>query len=372
MKTARKSKSAVQREDEQIQSVQSGAKKGVRLVTLGMLTAALIALSILLAMPFLPAITWAVALAIIAWPMHRRLRAKIASPRMSAMLSTAVVVLVILTPIVLVAFQLTQEVSVAAERIGTESELGSLRTSIDAVPALAPVTAWMDRVGINVETEIGKLAASYLQDLTGLARGSLAAVLQFLIVVFLLYFLFVDRAEFLRELRGLLPLSREEAERVFDRAAESIHANLHASVLTSLIDSAGGTLMFWLLGLPSPFLWGFVMFVLCLLPILGATMVWIPAAAFLAMSGRWPQALALAAWGVTTSIVVDNILYARLVGKRMRMHDAPALIAFLGGLALFGISGMVLGPAIFAITAAILDVWKSRFSEDSEPGVATG
>jgi predicted PurR-regulated permease PerM len=137
-------------------------------------------------------------------------------------------------------------------------------------------------------------------------------------------------------------------------------------VITGLIDSAGGVLMFWLLGLPSPFLWGFVMFVLCLLPVLGATMVWIPAAVYLALTDRWPHAAALAAWGVTTSIVVDNILYARLVGKRMRMHDAPALIAFLGGVALIGISGMILGPAILAVTFAFLEVWKCRFSNTPE------
>jgi predicted PurR-regulated permease PerM len=188
---------------------------------------------------------------------------------------------------------------------------------------------------------------------------------QFLVVLFLLYFIFLDRAEFIHRLRELLPLSKSESEQVFTRAADSVHANLHASVITSLIDSTGGTLMFWLLGLPSPVLWGVVMFVLCLLPVVGAALVWVPATIFLTLAGRWPHAAALAAWGVTTSIVVDNFLYSRLAGKRMRMHEAPALIAFLGGLAIFGMSGMVLGPAILAVTVAFLEVWKKRISGDA-------
>jgi predicted PurR-regulated permease PerM len=370
MKTVNKTKLAAKREDEQIQSVDSDARMGVRLLTLAALTAALITLSVLLSLPFLPAITWAVALAIMSWPMHQWVRKRIGWPKLSAALSTIVVILVIVVPIVLVSYQMTREVAEAADRARVNTDADMLRSKIEAVPGVSFVTDWMDRVGINLEEEVGKVAMSFVQGIGGFARGSLAAVFQFLIMTLLLYFIFVDRAEFLQGLRGMLPLSRAESESVFHRAAESVHANLYASVTTSLIDAAGGTLMFWLLGLPSPFLWGFVMFVLCLLPILGATMVWIPAAAILLFSDRWPQAFALAAWGVTTSIVVDYLLYAKLVGKRMRMHDAPVLIAFLGGLALFGISGMVLGPVIFAVTIAFLDVWKARFSDDPEASSA--
>jgi predicted PurR-regulated permease PerM len=221
----------------------------------------------------------------------------------------------------------------------------------------------MDQANLDIETEIRKFLASFLRDFSGLVQGSLAALLQFLVAIFILHYLFVDKAEFLHGLRDLLPLSRSECDRILARAADSVHANLYASVITSLIDTAGGIAMFWLLGLPSPFLWGVVMFVLCLLPIVGATMVWIPAAVFLLLSGKWPHAAALVTWGITTSIVVDNLLYAKLSGKRMRMHEVPALLAFLGGLAIFGMSGVILGPAILAVTIALLEVWRRRQSD---------
>jgi len=130
--------------------------------------------------------------------------------------------------------------------------------------------------------------------------------------------------------------------------------------------------MFWALGMPSPVLWGVVMFILSVLPIVGTFIVWMPAAIYLALVGQWPSALALVAWGVAGWIVVDNYIYVKLAGGRMRLHEVPALIAFLGGLYLFGASGMILGPAILAVTVAVLEVWHRRalYTPPSPPIVA--
>ncbi len=83
-------------------------------------------------------------------------------------------------------------------------------------------------------------------------------------------------------------------------------------------------------------------------------------ASFGGNTNQWGSALLLAGWGVGTAITVDTLLYTRLVGNRMRLHQVPVLLAFLGGLALFGPAGMILGPAILAVTVAVLDVWHCR------------
>jgi predicted PurR-regulated permease PerM len=102
------------------------------------------------------------------------------------------------------------------------------------------------------------------------------------------------------------------------------------------------------------------MFFLSLLPMLGAWMVWLPAVAYLALAGQPVSAAILLTWGVAFSVLVDNLLYIRIAGDRMRLHQVPALLGFLGGLAVFGVSGIILGPAIVAATAAVLDVWHRR------------
>lgn len=331
----------------------------LRLVALAVLTAALLGLCTLLAVPFLPAITWGVALAIMAWPIHRWVSRHVSRPTLAAALSSLAVILLILVPGFFVTYHLALEAGVAADHVQDSGD-GTLRQRMAQVPAFRPVIAWMERVDLDVEEEIRKMVRAYTGDISSLAQGSVTAMIQFLVALFILFHLFRDRGAFTYGLRNLLPLSRAESDKVFARAADSVHANLYATMITSLIDATGGAIMFWLLGLPAPVLWGVVVFVLSVLPVVGAGLVWAPAALYLFLAGQWPQGLALLAWGFASFWVVDNIIYVRLAGERMRMHEVPAMIAFLGGLAVFGISGMILGPAIVAVTVALIEVWRRR------------
>ena len=169
--------------------------------------------------------------------------------------------------------------------------------------------------------------------------------------MFILYYLFKDQGKLTRSVHTLLPLTRDEGQQVMTRVAEVVRANLYANVVTSLIAATGGGIMFYLTGIPSPVLWAVVMFVIALLPVLGSFMIWAPAVAYLAITDHWPQALALATWGALNSVLVDNLLYIRVAGKRMHLHQVPSLLAILGGLYMFGAAGIVLGPTILAVTS---------------------
>jgi predicted PurR-regulated permease PerM len=94
--------------------------------------------------------------------------------------------------------------------------------------------------------------------------------------------------------------------------------------------------------------------------VLGIFLVWVPVAVYLAMTGAWASAALLTTWGVACMILIDTLLYTRLAGDRMRLHPVPTLLAFVGGLAVFGAAGLVLGPGILAVTVAVLDVWRRR------------
>jgi predicted PurR-regulated permease PerM len=332
----------------------------LRPVALAGLTVLLIALCLYLGWPFFPAITWALALAVIAWPLHERIARHVRWPGVAAGLTSVLVFLLVLGPLVFVTYELAREAASAADRMKEQQAKGTLKDTMEKTPGLTGAAAWADRAGVDVDAEARKAVASYTQDATGLVEGSVAAIVQTVVALFILFHLFRDRGPLLAAVRRLLPLTGDEADHVFTRVADSVYANLYATLVTSLIDAVGGGLMFWLLGLPSPILWGVVMFVLSILPIVGTFIVWMPAAVYLAMSGDWPKGLALAGWGVAGWLVVDNYVYVWVAGKRMQLHQVPALIAFLGGLALFGTSGMILGPAVLAVTVALLEVWHRR------------
>jgi predicted PurR-regulated permease PerM len=335
----------------------------IRLAVLIVLTVILIGLSVALALPFLPAITWAVALAILAWPVHRWISRRIGKRGVAAGISTAGVAAVILGTSLFITYQIASETASVAKGIDDgEAEGGALWKKAESVPVLGPAIGWLERVGLDVRAAAQGTIKSYVDSTSSIAQGSVMAVVQFLLAMFILYYLFRDRDAFLDRVRGLLPLSKAESDLLMTRAADSVHATLYATVVTSLIDSVAFGLTFWWTGVPAPVLWSVIMFLLSLLPILGAGLVWAPATVYLAMNGNWMGAAALVVVGLATAGYVDNVLYARMAGGRMRMHNVPVLIAFLGGLAIFGTSGMILGPAVLAVTEATLEVWKQRMS----------
>lgn len=341
-----------------------------RLYALAAITVIVFGLCAYISLPFLPAITWSVALAIVAVPVHRRIERAIQRPNVAAFISTAVVSVTIIGTGAFVAYHLGKEgMRIADSNAEAPTDV---KGTLEKVPGASPIASRLERAGVDIEKQARDIVATFTQDFSGLIQGSMTSIGQFLAAVFLLFFLFRDRAKFLEGLREALPLTRSEADHVFSRASDSVYANLFATFATSVIGGVGIGLMFWWLGLPSPVLWSVVMFILSLLPVVGAGMVWVPAAAYLAYQGQVGSSLFLVAWCLMFFIVNDNILYARLAGPRMEMHGALTLLAFFGGLAVWGISGMVLGPAVLALSLAFLEVWKRRLTGvDPSPSIVT-
>lgn len=123
-----------------------------------------------------------------------------------------------------------------------------------------------------------------------------------------------------------------------------------------------GGLMFWWLDLPAPFLWGVVMSFLAIVPMLGASLIWVPAAIFLAMEGNWLNALILTLWGMLVVGTIDNFLRPIFLGNRLKLHTILIFISVIGGLLKFGTAGLILGPVTLAITVALLEIWFERNS----------
>jgi predicted PurR-regulated permease PerM len=118
--------------------------------------------------------------------------------------------------------------------------------------------------------------------------------------------------------------------------------------------------IFAIVGLPAPVFWGAIMSLLSMLPFLGSFVVWVPACAFLLLSGHWVPALIVAVWGIAVINPIDNFLYPILVGARLSIHPLVLFLAFVGGLIAFGPTGLVLGPCIIAFTSSLAEVWQGR------------
>ena len=159
--------------------------------------------------------------------------------------------------------------------------------------------------------------------------------------------------------------------RLYTRVDDTIHATVYGTLAVSSMQGLLGGLMFWFLGMSAPLLWGVMMALLAVVPVLGTFVIWAPAAVFLAMEGEMTKAITLVAWGAIAIGLIDNALNPYLIGNRMRFHTLLVFISIIGGLALFGASGIILGPLLLAIADALLDVWKRRtaFGGTIEVGV---
>jgi predicted PurR-regulated permease PerM len=190
-------------------------------------------------------------------------------------------------------------------------------------------------------------------------------VIGLLLTFYLLFFFLRDRSAALQALRALSPLSEAEMDRLFNRIGDTIYATIYGTLAVSAVQGLLGGMMFWWLGLPAPLLWGVVMALLAVVPVLGAFVIWIPAALFLAMEGSWGKALVLTFWGMIVVGGIDNLLRPILVGKRLKLHTVLAFMSVVGGLILFGPAGLILGPVVFTITIELLEIWRGHTAAEA-------
>jgi predicted PurR-regulated permease PerM len=310
--------------------------------------------------PFVNVIAWSTVLAITFHPVHAALVRRTHQPALSAILSSALVVIVFVVPLLFVAsLAVTQFVAVGESFGRTFGGPG-----VDTTTPLGQVYAWVTRT-FDLDataiidwfrrhaTEIAQNAAGYT---VAIAASLTSAVLSFIFIIFAMFLLFRDGDRMVARIPDLLPFDRARSEALLLRIRDVIYGGVYGVVVIALLQGAllGG--MFWLLGIPSAALWGMVTVVTSVLPIFGAAAVWVPGAVYLGIVGQWTQAIVLLAWGTLVISGVDNFLRPRLVGGRVGLSEIVMFFSLLGGLQVFGILGIVLGPVLFAIVASIIDV----------------
>jgi predicted PurR-regulated permease PerM len=325
----------------------------------------------LMVQPFTNVILWAVVLAVVFYPMHRRIRARVGNPSLAAILSMLLVVLLILLPATFITIAVVRELAGAAESLqagvqrlsntSTTPGLGwvleRLRGYVDIDPAAA-----QKFLGERLTALAGALASSTLL----VVGGAVGAVVQMVLVVFTLFYMFRDGDRIRRAIYDVLPLERIQMQDIALRTRDVIAATIYGVLVISAIQGTLGTIIFWILGLPSPLLWGVVMFFLSMIPMAGAFLVWVPAAIYLALTGAYVKAVVLVGWGILVIGTIDNFLSPRLVGRRARLHELLIFFAVLGGLQVFGVLGVVLGPVVIAITLALVEMLRQAHRPPEE------
>lgn len=315
-----------------------------------------------LALPFIPAIIWSIALAVIAYPLHNRILSRIKSPTISAFFTVLIIAVIVLGPGIFLGQTLISQIGKQAETIKSQTALEQWQSVVDNNPKLARITTFIEP-HFDVRSAAERAANAASSHIAAFVAGLLWVGVQFVITFFTLFYLFRDKRLIVKKVKSLMPFSQSEADKLFSRVSDTIYATIYGTFAVSLVQGILGGLMFWWLDLPSPLLWGIAMFLLSLIPVLGAPVVWIPAAIFLALTGDWGNALILVGWGALVIGSIDNLLYPVLVGDKLRLHPLLVFFSVIGGVSLIGSAGLVLGPVTVAITGMLIEIWMHRTSD---------
>jgi predicted PurR-regulated permease PerM len=311
-----------------------------------------------LTVPFFTPLAAALVLAVLFAPAHRWIGTYIKRPSAAALVSVLLIASFVLAVLVFLTVQLVREAAAGAVLVRAAFEGGLVQQLLNEHPRVAPFLK-----GILDQFNAAGLAADAATWLTNMSatmlRGSVVQMAGVLLTFYMLFYFLRDRTAGLAALRSFLPFTEAETTALFASAVDTVHATVYGMVVTGALLGLFGGAIFAFVGLPAPVLWGSVMAVFAILPVLGTAMIWIPAAGWLALNGEW-AGVAVVTLAFTGLSLADSVIYPYLVGNRMRMHTAIAFVAAIGGLLVFGPVGFIVGPMVIALVIALRDVLGAR------------
>lgn len=322
--------------------------------------------------PLYGPILWAIIIAILFAGIHRRVLAHFQKPNLAAFVSLVLVLIIVVLPVTLVTLSLASEATAVYDKIQSgDIDLGAQFQKIfETMPPWA--TDWLNRFGLSNFSDlkvklaegISKTSKVVVTHAINIGQSTFTFLLNVFVMLYLLFFLFRDGHALVPRLRRAIPLRREHTRAFIDRFAVVIRATVKGNLIVALVQGALGGLIFWALGIQAPMLWAALMALLSLLPALGPALIWLPVAIYLIATNAVTRGIILIVFGAVVIGLVDNLLRPKLVGKDTKMPDYLVLISTLGGIAVFGINGFVIGPLIAALFISAWEIYTASRAEN--------
>ena len=174
---------------------------------------------------------------------------------------------------------------------------------------------------------------------------------------FALYYFLTDSKYFIQQTKKLLPLEKRQKQKIFNRISEITKAVIYGEFVVALIEGIIGALIFQIAGVNSPILWGVIIGITAIVPMVGAAIIWVPAAILLLIKGSIPGAIILVVGGMVIA-AIETFVKPMFIGGE-KIHPILVFIGFLGGVSLFGFIGIILGPLILALLTTMINMYET-------------
>jgi len=317
--------------------------------------------------PFFNAIMWATVLSVLLFPFYKRLRARF-SENVSATFTVLFTLLVVIIPLSLIGLLLFVQLSDIASELKDNGQLtgdgivgriaDSLQPLLDKLGAKFNIVQWYgenkDEIAQSLSRQTGQAVTSIISTLV-----------MFVIALLTMFFMLRDGHRLERPVIELIPLPEDKARGVIAKMGATIHAVFITVVLVALAQGALSGIFYWITGVPNALIWTLATTVLCIIPLLGAPLIYIPLALMQFSEGLvWqPIVLLLGGFGIVSQI--DNVLKPWLIGARVALHPMAVFFALLGGVLVWGPIGLMAGPLLLTVLLALQDIIRESCRENN-------
>jgi predicted PurR-regulated permease PerM len=321
--------------------------------------------------PFFAPIFWACVISLLFYPLQMQLLERWGNrPNLIALTTLLVCVVVVIMPVLLILSAFVAEGADLYARI--ESGEFNPNTYIDRVreafPFLERVLDWLelDRAALEEQASTGALAASGFaaRNVFSLGQSTFNFVLSLALMLYMTFFLLRDGSTLIDLITRALPLGDERERLLFSKFAEVTRATIKGNLVVAIVQGALGGIIFWVLGITTPVLWGVAMAIVSLIPAVGAGLIWVPFAIYLFVIGNTTAGTILVVYGIGVIGLADNVLRPILVGRDTKLPDWLVLLSTLGGLVMFGINGFVMGPLIAAVFIVFWQIFSKDYNDE--------
>ncbi len=333
--------------------------------------------------PFLAPLVWAGIIGISTFPLYRALRRRLRGhDNLAAAFTTIIDLLAFLIPFaILLLFLITELDSLYRFLQGrvASGPAPPMQERIWAIPFLAPILDYLQPVLAHVRFDVNEvllpalqnLAQSLVEGTTKLATVSLSVLVKLLLMILVLFFVYRDGERFLRFFWSLLPLVETRKAMLQKTVGDTLLAVIYGIFLTAVLQGILGGIGYWIAGLRSPVLLGFLTAFSSIVPVVGTTLVWLPAGIFLLLRGELFGGIFLLIWGLVVVGTSDNIIRPLAIGSRGKIHFLVVLFGVLGGLATFGFVGLIIGPIVLVLFSSITATFREILPVDLAPAAPT-
>lgn len=319
--------------------------------------------------PFLGPIVWAILLSIVFYPLLQKLEHLLKKREaLSAMIITLLVIVVIVLPSALLTISLANEVVDAYHDLEEMIKTGRLQAYVEQIRQLRSfqwVWTRLDQYFNLSQADPFKFLLQNLRQIgtflfnqtSVIFKGLSTFVIGFFFSLLSLYYLFKDGHRLLERLKAIAPIPSKERELILLRFKDMIYATIYGGIVVAIVQGLLGGLIFWILGISSPVLWGTAMALLSFIPVGGTALIWVPASLLFIIQGNFLKGIILLLFGALVISMVDNFLRPKLISSKTRTHPLLLFFSVLGGIQAFGMIGLVAGPLITTLCLTLIEIY---------------